>query len=48
MACSSPASFELAANYGLGVLNFNVAQARTLISLARVQRRLNRAFGRRI
>jgi alkanesulfonate monooxygenase SsuD/methylene tetrahydromethanopterin reductase-like flavin-dependent oxidoreductase (luciferase family) len=30
MACSSPASFDLAANYGVGVLNFNVAQARTL------------------
>ncbi len=30
MACSSPASFALAASYGLGVLNFNVARAETL------------------
>ena len=30
MACSSPASFELAAQYGVGVLNFNVAQAATI------------------
>ncbi len=30
MACSSPASFELAASYGVGVLNFNVARAETL------------------
>ena len=30
MACSSPDSFNLAANYGLGVLCFNIARADTL------------------
>jgi len=30
MACSSPQSFEIAANAGLGVLSFNIIQAQTL------------------
>jgi alkanesulfonate monooxygenase SsuD/methylene tetrahydromethanopterin reductase-like flavin-dependent oxidoreductase (luciferase family) len=30
MACSSPQSFDIAANAGLGVLSFNVIQAQTL------------------
>jgi alkanesulfonate monooxygenase SsuD/methylene tetrahydromethanopterin reductase-like flavin-dependent oxidoreductase (luciferase family) len=30
MACSSPQSFDIAANAGLGVLSFNIIQAQTL------------------
>ncbi len=30
MACSSPQSFDIAANAGLGVLSFNIVQAQTL------------------
>lgn len=38
MACSSPASFEIAANAGLGVLCFNIARAETLDQRVRAYR----------
>lgn len=40
MACSSPQSFEIAANLGLGVLCFNIAQAHTIEDRVRNYRRM--------
>jgi alkanesulfonate monooxygenase SsuD/methylene tetrahydromethanopterin reductase-like flavin-dependent oxidoreductase (luciferase family) len=40
MACSSPESFYIAADHGLGVLSFNIAQAETLAERIRNYRQM--------
>ena len=48
MACSSPESFYIAAEHGLGVLSFNIAKAETLAERIRNYRRMIANPGRQV